>query len=86
MKLNIKVRLKNKLFWITFIPAILLLVYNILNMFGISFDLEQWQSILLNVVEVVFMVLSALGVVVDPTTEGIEDSEMAMTYEEPKKR
>ena len=85
MKLNIKVRLKNKTFWITFIPMVLLLVYQILNIFGIQFDLETWQDIILNVVSVVFMVLSALGIVVDPTTQGIEDSDLAMTYDKPKK-
>ena len=86
MKLNIKVRLKNKTFWMTFIPMIFVLVYQILNLFGIDFDMETWQNITLNIVSVIFMILGALGIVVDPTTEGIEDSDLAMTYEEPKKK
>ena len=85
MKLNIKIRLKNKTFWMTFIPMIFLLVYQILNVFGIEFDLDTWQDIVLNIVSVIFMILSALGIVVDPTTDGISDSDLAMTYEEPKK-
>ena len=86
MKLNIKVRLKNKTFWMTFIPMIFVLVYQILNLFGIDFDMETWQNITLNIVSVIYMILGALGIVVDPTTEGIEDSDLAMTYEEPKKK
>jgi phi LC3 family holin len=36
------------------------------------------------VVEAVFSVLAILGIVVDPTTEGVKDSRLAMTYEQPK--
>lgn len=40
---------------------------------------------LLSVVEALFMVLSILGIVVDPTTDGVGDSKQALTYTEPKK-
>ena len=36
-------------------------------------------------VDALFAVLVILGVVVDPTTEGLGDSAQAMTYTEPKK-
>ena len=41
---------------------------------------------LLAVVNAVFAVLAILGIVTDPTTEGVSDSKQAMTYEMPKKK
>ena len=86
MKLNFKVRLKNKAFWITFIPAVLLLVSMILDIFGVHFDFSIIQGKVLDIVEGVFLLLTILGVVNDPTTAGLlKDSNNAMTYEAPKK-
>ena len=39
---------------------------------------------LLDVVNAAFVVLALLGIIQDPTTEGIEDSTLAMTYKVPK--
>lgn len=84
MRINWKVRLKNKAFWLTAIPAVLLLAQQVLAVFGITFDLEGIQAALLQVVTAVFSVLAVLGVVVDPTTEGTCDSCEALEYDEPK--
>lgn len=40
---------------------------------------------MLGVVEAVFLVLTILGIVTDPTTEGVGDSARALTYEKPAK-
>ena len=85
MKINWIVRLKNKNFWIAFIPALLLLVQVVAAVFGISLDLGDLGNKLLAVVNAAFAVLSILGIVTDPTTAGISDSDQAMTYETPKK-
>lgn len=82
--INWKVRLKNKAFWIAFIPAILLLVQSVADVFGFTIDLGELGNNLLNVVNSAFIVLTILGVVTDPTTAGLSDSERAMTYTEPK--
>lgn len=82
--INWKVRIKNKLFWLAIIPAILLLVQAVAAVFGYKFDFSDLQAKLLAVVEAVFGVLAILGVVIDPTTEGVGDSKLAMTYDEPK--
>ena len=74
MKINWTVRLKNKAFWLALIPA-LLLVFTI--------DLGDMGDKLLAVVNAVFGVLVILGVVVDPTTEGVSDSQRAMGYTDP---
>lgn len=85
MKINLKVRLKNKVFWIAFIPAVLMLVKAIANVFGFNIELVDIESNLLAVIEAVFVLLSIIGVVTDPTTSGIGDSKNALTYDTPKK-
>ena len=82
-EINWKVRIKNKLFWLALIPAALLLVQTVCSVFGIELDFGDLQDKLLAVVNALFAVLVILGIVVDPTTEGVHDSERAMTYEEP---
>lgn len=84
--INWKVRIKNKNFWIALIPAILLLIQVVAKVFGFEIDLGDLGNNLLAVVNAVFVVLSILGIVTDPTTEGITDSDLAMTYIEPKRK
>lgn len=84
LKINLIARAKNKLFWMAFIPAILLLAQMIAALFGWQIDLADLQGKLLAVVDAAFGVLVVLGVVVDPTTAGIGDSKQAMTYTTPK--
>ena len=85
MKINWKVRVKNKMFWIAFIPALLILVKAVANVFGFDFDFTNIESNLVNIVEAVFVLLTVVGVVADPTTTGVGDSSRALTYDEPKK-
>ena len=82
---NWKVRLKNKTFWLALIPALLLLVQAVGAVFGLTLDLSEMGDKLLTVVNTLFAVLVTLGVVTDPTTAGIGDSALALTYDEPKK-
>lgn len=85
MKINWKVRIKNKLFWMSIIPAALLLVQVVASVFGLTLDLGDLGNKLLDVVNAAFAVLAILGVVTDPTTQGVSDSERAMKYKEPNK-
>lgn len=82
--INWKVRIKNKNFWLAIIPAILLLIQAVAAIFGYTLDLSVISGKLLSVVEAVFVVLAILGIVTDPTTAGIGDSTLALTYEIPK--
>ena len=84
MKINWIVRIKNKNFWISIIPALLLLVQVVAAVFGLNLDLGDLGNKLLAVVNAVFTILAILGVVIDPTTSGVSDSENALTYIEPK--
>lgn len=82
--INWLVRFKNKNFWVSLIPAVLLLVQVVASVFGFTLDLGELGNQLLAVVNALFAVLAILGVVADPTTKGLYDSEQALTYEEPK--
>ena len=84
MKLNWKVRFKNKNFWLTIIPAMLLLIQVVASVFGFTLELGNLGDKLLAVVNAVFGVLAILGIVTDPTTKGVSDSDLAMTYDKPK--
>jgi phi LC3 family holin len=84
MKINWKARLRNKTFWLTIIPAVLLLIQVVADVFGFTLDLGGLGNKLLDVVNATFGVLAILGIVADPTTIGVSDSKLAMTYEKPK--
>ena len=84
--INWKVRIKNKNFWLSFIPTSLLLIQLVASVFGFTLDFGELGNKLIAVVNAVFLLLSIMGVVNDPTTEGFSDSTQAMTYEEPKRK
>lgn len=83
--INWDIRWKNKTFWLTIIPAIIILIQAVANLFGFELELSELQEKLLVLVNAVFGVLVVLGVVVDPTTHGINDSVRALGYKEPWK-
>ena len=82
MKINWKPRLQNKTTLLALIGAIVALVYQILGIFEIVPAVSQDSVI--SAVAVIINILVALGVVVDPTTSGVSDSERALCYECPK--
>lgn len=84
MNINWKVRIQNKAFWVALIPAILLLVTQVAAVFGYTLDFGALQEQLIAVVGTIFTLLAILGIVADPTTEGIGDSVQALQYERPK--
>ena len=82
--MNWIVRIKNKNFWPTLIPAVLLLIQTVAAVFGFELDFGELGNQLMAVVNAVFAVLVILGIVNDPTTKGLGDSKQALTYEKPK--
>lgn len=84
MSINWKVRVKNKAFWVALIPAVLLLIQQVCAVVGVQLDLAALQAQLVAIVGTVFTLLAILGIVADPTTAGVGDSEQAMGYTEPK--
>ena len=84
MRINWKVRIKNKTFWITIVPALLLVVQAVASLFGYDWDFVILNQQITAVINAVFALLAILGVVNDPTTAGIIDSYRAMSYDKPK--
>lgn len=82
MNINWTLRLQNKTTLVALVLGVIALVYQICNVFGIVPTVAE--SEVTNLVLMVIDVLVLLGVVVDPTTKGISDSERALTYTEPK--
>lgn len=78
MKLNWKARFKNKTFVISFVTLIIAFVYQMLGLFGIVPSISE--SSIVNVMTIVINILATFGVLVDPTTNGVSDSDRALTY------
>ena len=83
MKVNWKVRIANKNFWLALIPAVLLLVQVVLAVFNVQMDFGDLGNKLTAVINALFAVLVLVGIVNDPTTDGLKDSDRAMGYEKP---
>ena len=81
MKLNWKVRFKNKVWLGSFLSLIVGFVYSMLALFNVF--PEVTQSLVLQLLNQVLTFLGLIGAIVDPTTAGIGDSERAMGYTEP---
>lgn len=81
-EINWKVRVKNKTFWLTLIPAVLLLVQAVSAPFGYMWDFVVLNQQLAAIINSLFAVLAILGVVNDPTTKGVGDSERALMYDD----
>ena len=84
MSINWRVRVKNKAFWVALIPAVLLLIQQVCGVFGVALNFGELQAQLVAIVGTVFAILAILGIVADPTTAGVGDSEQVMGYDEPK--
>lgn len=76
--------MQNKTFWLALVPAFLLLIQAVAQVFNVSLDFTNLNKDLINVINTLFVVLTILGVVTDPTTKGVGDSTQALTYSKPK--
>ena len=81
MKINLKVRFKNPVFWLTVIPAVITFVYTVLGAFDVVPALSQ--DVIVNIVTALISALTTIGVLIDPTTKGVGDSERALGYDKP---
>ena len=75
-KINWRVRLRNKTFWLTLVPLLVLLSQQL----GLNWVPKNWESIF----GTIMAILTVVGIINDPTTAGITDSAQALAYYEPK--
>ena len=81
MEINWKVRFRNRIWLLTFIAGALAFAYKVLDTFGIVPKIEQEE--LKELASMFVYLLMLLGVVIDPTTKGTSDSNLAMSYIKP---
>ena len=82
MKINWKVRLRHKQFWVALIALLLVLANQVAKIFG--YDITIYNDQITALSETILSILVLLGIIVDPTTQGLSDSDRAMTYNKPK--
>lgn len=83
MNINWKLRFQNKTTLTAIVLAVIALVYQVLGIFGIVPAVSQ--DTIVQLAGAVINLFVLLGIVVDPTTHGITDSERAMGYDTPHK-
>lgn len=82
MKINWKVRLQHKQFWVSLIALLLVLANQIAGIFYV--DITVYNNQVTAMTETVLSILALLGVIIDPTTSGLSDSTQALRYDKPK--
>lgn len=81
MKINWKVRFQNKVWLSAFIAFVVSTIYTFLGMFEVAPAVTQ--DSVMQVISAVLQLLGLLGVIVDPTTPNVADSDRAMHYVAP---
>ena len=81
-KINWQVRLKKKSFWVAIVSAVALFINNITGAFGLDYSASIEQGV--SIITSLLTLLAGLGIIVDPTTKGIKDSEKATEYTTPR--
>lgn len=82
MNINWKVRLKSGPFWMGIASAVIMAVFYILNLCGVAPEITGSQII--EAVRLLLTIPAAIGIISDPTTKGVQDSKLAMSYDKPK--
>ena len=81
--INWKLRFQNKAILWSIISLVVSLAYRILDAVGIIPPFTA--DFVLEIAADILTLLGLLGVIVDPTTDGVPDSKRAMGYEQPWK-
>jgi len=82
MKINWKVRLQHKQFWVSLIALLIVLANQIAGIFHV--DITFYNDQVTAISETILSILGLLGIIIDPTTIGVSDSTQALNYDKPK--
>mgnify|MGYP002795275094 FL=1 len=80
--INWKVRLQSGSWWMGIISAVVVAVFAVLKLCKV--DLPVTADEIMNAATLILMIPAAIGVMTDPTTKGVSDSQQALTYDSPK--
>ena len=80
--INWKLRWKNKTTLLAIATAVIALVYQVLGLFDIVPGVSE--SEVTQVVGLAINILAMIGIVTDPTTQGVSDSDRALLYDKPQ--
>lgn len=78
MKINWRVRFRNKVWLTTMAAAVCAFVFDVLAMLDVAPAVTE--DAVMQCVTAILTLLGMLGVVIDPTTAGAKDSDRAMNY------
>lgn len=81
MNINWRVRIKSKPFLMAVVAALLVFVYELAQLLGLQLPVAQ--EAVLNIISLFLTFLVTIGIVTDPTTPGMADSERASLYTVP---
>ena len=81
MRINWKVRFKNRIWLSSFLSLIVGFVYSMFALFDVFPAVTE--NTICQVINQILTFLGMIGVLVDPTTAGLNDSNRAMSYEDP---
>lgn len=82
MKINWKVRIRHRQFWIAIISAFVLLANQVASIFEV--DITVISGNIQQALESILLILALFGIIIDPTTAGVKDSSQAMVYSKPR--
>lgn len=68
--MNLKIRIKNKAFWVALVSGLMLLAQQL--------GLDIFPENTLDITNTILSILTILGIFVDPTTDGVKDSELVL--------
>ena len=80
--INWKVRLQSGSWWMGIISAVVVAVFAVLRLFNVELPVTAEEA--MNAATLILMIPAAIGIITDPTTKGVSDSQQALTYDTPK--
>lgn len=80
--INWKVRIQSGSWWMGIISAVIVAIFAILRIFKVETSVTADE--IMNAATLILMIPAAIGIISDPTTKGVSDSQQALTYDTPK--
>lgn len=82
LRINWKLRFKNKTTFVSLICVVVSFIYNILGLLGVVPSVSE--ELVVQIIMLLSNFLVGIGVLIDPSTAGLDDSERVMTYNSPR--